>query len=233
MSFFATGMDVPFTPQPPVIDGLNNDAQWQQSKWQSLKYLNVGTLPDQSDFSGRFRLLWDNDHLYLQAEIIDDVLLDIHPDPLESYWDDDCLEIFVDEDGSGGIHQYNHNAFAYHIALDNQAVDIGDDKKPHLYNEHMTSRWQRSPEAPHKIIWEVSMSLYPGTYRDDKPVPPVKLNADKTIGFMLAYCDNDSSENREHFMASVDVEPVDGDKNRGWIDASVFGKITLVDGNER
>ncbi|MCP4059513.1 MAG: sugar-binding protein, partial [Pseudoalteromonas sp.] len=47
-------------------------------------------------------------------------------------------------------------------------------------------------------------------------------------GFMLAYCDNDGSEVREHFMGSHEVQPVNGDRNRGFIDADVFGKITLL-----
>jgi len=45
---------------------------------------------------------------------------------------------------------------------------------------------------------------------------------------MLAYCDNDGSPEREHFMGSHDIEAVNGDKNRGYIDASVFGDLVLV-----
>ena len=48
------------------------------------------------------------------------------------------------------------------------------------------------------------------------------------MGFMLAYCDNDGSPEREHFVGSHEITPVNGDKNLGFIDASVFGKITLV-----
>ena len=46
-------------------------------------------------------------------------------------------------------------------------------------------------------------------------------------GFMLAYCDNDGSKEREHFIGSVEIAPKNGDKNRGYIDASVFGKLWL------
>ena len=39
------------------------------------------------------------------------------------------------------------------------------------------------------------------------------------------YCDNDKSELRENFFGSVIVN---GDnKNRGWIDANIFGTIKL------
>ena len=34
--------------------------------------------------------------LYLLVEITDDVLFDQHANPLHLYWDDDCIEIFID-----------------------------------------------------------------------------------------------------------------------------------------
>ena len=160
------------------------------------------------------------------VEITDDMLVDFHRDPLIQYWDDDCLEIFIDENFSGGDHQYNHNAFAYHIALDNQAVDIGTDKAARLYNHHLTSTWR---QQDNKLYWEVAIDIYDDTYEDDSTDnTPVALATGKVLGFMLAYCDNDGSDEREHFVGSHDIEPVDGDKNLGYIDASVFGAVTLA-----
>jgi hypothetical protein len=183
--------------------------------------------PKPEDFYGRYKLLWDNNYLYLQAEITDNILFDKTPDPRVNYWDDDCLEVFIDSDASGGNHQYNHSAFAYHIALDNQAVDIGDDKQVHLYNDHLTSYWQRDQIQPEKIIWEVALKLFPNHYSDNQPLPSITLKPEQKIGFMLAYCDNDGSATREHFMGSHKIKAVNGDTNRGWIDANVFGSIQL------
>jgi hypothetical protein len=45
------------------------------------------------------------------------------------------------------------------------------------------------------------------------------------MGFALAYCDNDTSKERENFIGSVAV--AGEDKNRGWIDAGIFGTIVL------
>ena len=137
------------------------------------------------------------------------------------------MEIFIDSDASGGNHQYNHSAFAYHIALDNQAADIGNDHKVHLYNDHVTSRWQRSQTQPQKIVWEVAIKLFPNNYSDQQPLTAISLAPEQEVGFMLAYCDNDGSAIREHFMGSHKIPPLNGDSNRGWIDASVFGKIIL------
>jgi hypothetical protein len=227
LSFNTLALEVKRTEQPIFIDGQIDQA-WHKVPWQPLSHLMAGTMPAKADFNGQYRLLWDENYLYLQAEISDDLLIDSTADPLSAYWDDDCLEVFIDSDASGGIHQYNHSAFAYHIALDNQVVDLGDNKSPQLYNEHLNSQWKRQVEGPNRIIWEVAIKLYPNNYRDAQVLPPLKLSAKDVIGFMLAYCDNDGSEHREHFVGSTDISPVNGDKNRGWIDASVFAQITLV-----
>ncbi|MEO0975195.1 MAG: sugar-binding protein, partial [Pseudomonadota bacterium] len=114
-----------FAHEAPTIDGVPDDKAWAQAPWYPIDSLILGAPPTADDFSGRYRAVWDIDFLYLLAEITDDVLVDAHANPLDSYWNDDTLEIFVDEDASGGNHQFNHSAFAYHIGLDNQVVDIG------------------------------------------------------------------------------------------------------------
>jgi hypothetical protein len=218
--------DVSSTSTPIKIDGISEQT-WDTATWQPMAYLMAESEPKLEDFYGRYKLLWDNNYLYLQAEITDNILFDKTPDPKVNYWDDDCLEVFIDSDASGGNHQYNHSAFAYHIALDNQAVDIGDDKQVHLYNDHLTSYWQRDQIQPEKIIWEVALKLFPNHYSDNQPLPSITLKPEQKIGFMLAYCDNDGSATREHFMGSHKIKAVNGDTNRGWIDANVFGSIQL------
>jgi len=219
-----------------VIDGVIDEA-WSKSIWYPIDKLILGALPRTNDFSGRFKMLWDEDYLYLQAEITDDVLFDQHAIPLNSYWDDDCLEVFIDEDNSGGNHQFNYNAFAYHVALDNQVVDIGKNNKDGsvnfvLLNDHITSVWKRSNVSPYNVIWELAIKVFDDQFDDKKhesTVNPVKLNKGKTLGFMLAYCDNDGSLERESFMGSTEISPVNGDKNLGYITADVFDQLTLVD----
>ncbi|NVK57479.1 MAG: CBM9 family sugar-binding protein [Alteromonadaceae bacterium] len=229
---FAAPTGVQHASTPIVIDGVANESAWDKAQWHPLDQLMVGDMPTPADFSGRFKMLWDNDQLYLQVEIVDDVLIDTHPNPLRAYWDDDCLEIFIDADASGGDHLNNYNAFAYHIALDGNVVDIGpaDNGAQEfvLLNEHATSRWTRADSTPYTMTWEVSFRVYPDTFHHNNPVAPLQLSADQVLGFMLAYCDNDGSEEREHFLGSHAITPVDGDKNRGFIDASVFGQIKLL-----
>ena len=230
---FAEPDVVQYAGEPIMIDGEALEHSWKNAQWRNIDKHILGEYPSREDFSGRYKLLWDEQYLYLLAEISDDVLFDQHADPLLRYWDDDCLEIFIDEDGSGGNHQFDFNAFAYHVALDNQAVDIGgrlEDGSPEymLLNEHVSSQWKRQADTPHTVLWEVSIRLFDDGFHPDKLNQAVSLSAGKTMGFMLAYCDNDGSEEREHFIGSHEIEPVDGDKNLGYIDADVFGSIRLV-----
>jgi hypothetical protein len=208
-----------------AVDGVADDAVWQAAEWHEIDHLWLGPEYPAEDFSGRFKVAWGEQQIYILVEVVDDILFDSHRDPLVQYWDDDCVEIFIDEDYSGGNHQYNHNAFAYHMSLDNQAIDIGVDERPHDYSHHVDSRWK---QTGNKVVWEFAIDIYTDDYVDGaEDNTPVALHAGKVMGLMLAYCDNDGSELRENFVGSESVP--DGPKDRGWIDAGLFGKLQLVD----
>ena len=112
------------TEAAPTIDGVANEALWQGDDWYPMNEVIIGDTPAASDFTGKYKLRWNEDALYLLAEIRDDHLSDTYASPIERYWDDDCLEIFIDADGSGGDHFNNYNAFAYHLALDLSLIHI-------------------------------------------------------------------------------------------------------------
>lgn len=213
----------PHAATAPTVDGVADDAAWAEARWQSIDHRWLGPDYDEADFQGRYKVVWTEERIYLLAEIVDDILIDSHRDPLVQYWDDDCLEIFLDEDHSGGLHQFDHNAFAYHFSLDNRAVDIGTDEKAREYTHHVQSRWRQEDEH---LVWEVSIDVYPDTYVDGADDnEPVTLEAGKILGLMVAYCDNDGSELRENFIGSESVPT--GPKDRGYIDAGLFGTLIL------
>ncbi len=207
----------------PKIDGIANETIWNESDWHQMDELWLGSPYASEDFQGRYKLTWTADALYLLVEIKDDILIDNYEDPLKTWWDDDCLEIFIDEDNSGGQHRLSHNAFAYHIALDGNVVDMSPEGKGKLYNSHLESK---RVTAGNTSIWEVKISLYDDSYIDDKNNSPVSLKANKSIGFALAYCDNDTSKTRENFIGSIAVEG--DDKNQGYKNANIFGTLLLV-----
>lgn len=213
----------------PKVDGVADEPVWQRARWREIDHRWLGPEYSPEDFKGRFKVAWTPKRIYIVAELVDDVLFDSHRDPLVLYWADDCLEIFIDEDYSGGDHQYNHNAFAYHMSLDNRAIDIGTDEAAHEYSHHVESRWRADGN---KIVWELGIDVYTDEYVDgsEKNVP-VELSEGKVLGLMIAWCDNDASDLRENFIGS---ESAPGkQKDRGWIDAGLFGKLVLVDGSAR
>ena len=208
----------------PSIDGIADDPAWENIAWNPLDQRWLGETYSEEDFSGRYKLTWTPEALYLIAEIKDDILYDQNKDPLTLWWDDDCLEIFVDADNSGGGHQFTHNAFAYHVALDGNVVDMAPGETPTLYNSHINSA--RKTEGT-TTLWECKITVYEDSYVDHTANEAKILAPNQKIGFALAYCDNDASPTRENFIGSVAVEG--DDKNRGWIDAGIFGTIQLTE----
>jgi uncharacterized protein (DUF362 family) len=213
----------PLAAAPPVIDGLGNDSCWENAGWRDIKYLWLGIQPSPEDFSGRYKIVWTPERLYFLIEITDDVLSDVYPDPLTDYYKDDCLEIFLDENHSGGIHTTNYNAFAYHIALDYNVVDVGKDGIPRLFNDHISIQRTKNGNV---YTWEAAVKVFDDKYNEKSDTnQPVILFAGKKLGFAIAYCDNDNSDDRQSFIGSIDIPGTN--KNVAYINASVFGTLTL------
>jgi hypothetical protein len=215
----------PFAAIAPTIDGIANEEIWQDAAWVPIAQLYLGTAPTAADFTGRYKIVWTSSRLYVLTEVTDNMLSDDHPDPLTNWWDDDCVEIFLDENKSGGDHQFNYNAFAYHVAaIDYHVVDIGTDQNPHLYDDHITTKWTKNGNV---YTWEMEIKEFPDTYvYGGTSIQPVTLTLGKKSGFNIAYCDNDETTARESFIGSRFLQPADRD--RGYIDASIFATVELV-----
>ncbi len=211
----------------PVLDGTSNDECWIQGNWSLIdqQWFTDRNMPDSADFYGRYKAVWTAEKLYLLLEITDDVLLDDITDPLAEYWEDDCIEIFIDEDMSGGDHKccsQAYNAFAYHtspVTLD--AVDLSDDGDfvPKLYNDNLDIAVHSTGNL---ITVELAIFLYDDTFNEDTDNNPVALAANKQLGFSIAYCDDDGN-GREDFLATQ-AGGLDS-----WMNADLFGELLLVD----
>jgi hypothetical protein len=218
----------PRAAEAPVIDGVANEPVWQAAEWHEINHLWLGPEYSAEDFSGRFKVSWTEQRIYILVEVVDDILFDSHRDPLVQYWDDDCVEIFIDEDYSGGDHQYNHSTRI------TPAVTINTTTTPSRITCHSTTRrstWARTNGRTTTHIMSKAVGSNQATRSSgiDGSVDnePVTLHAGKVMGLMLAYCDNDGSELRENFVGSESVPS--GPKDRGWIDAGLFGTLQLVD----
>ncbi len=217
----------------PGINGLDDDACWDYAEWGYLDvswfaeqpWFDGEELIDSTDFYGRYKVVWKGHRLFFLMEITDDVLNDDIEDPLDLYWEEDCIEVFLDEDQSGGNHERGanaFNAFAYHISpVTYDAVDFidVDENPPRLLNEHVEINV--ASEGNHHIA-EFSICIYDESYKHGASDNiPVELNRGKVMGFTIAYCDDDGN-GREDFFAN---QP--GGLN-SYIDADLFGEIELI-----
>ncbi|MBN2000583.1 T9SS type A sorting domain-containing protein [candidate division KSB1 bacterium] len=221
----------------PVIDGKADDACWSTAKWQAIDqaWITWGEAMDPADFTGRYKVMWssETDRIYFLVEVIDDVLVKGYKYPMDGYYNWDVVEIFFDEDASGGDHTLNQNAFAYHITAGNdeddfEAMDLTANYRAMNYSDHFNGKIEYAGGV---YTWELAMLVYNEDYDPDKTDNPTEqLEIGKLSGLSIAYCDNDNpNENpktRDNFIGSVEVPRAN--YNDHWMNADFFGKVLLV-----
>ena len=209
------------TTETMLIDGRANEATWASAEWRTINIPWIGSLPNPADCSGRYKLAWDANYLYLLAEITDDVVIDTHSLWSDNYWNDDCLELFLDENRSGGDLGNTYNAFAYHISLAGEVV-AGGLGGTQLYMDRIL---MARTDNGNVHTWELRIKVA------NESNVPVTLTAGKLIGFSVAYNDTDMLSNsvRKSMICSGDV-PL-ADKNVGYRTANYYQELTLVDPN--
>jgi hypothetical protein len=215
------------TTLPMTIDGIADENVWDSASWYPMSWvwLPYNDVVDSLDFTGRFKIAWDTARLYILVEVVDNSLFDGHPSPLDNYWNDDCVEIFLDEDKSGGNHLNSYNAFAYHVSTLFDVVDNTDVANiTALFNDHISAAWTKIDSL---YTWELEIKVYPSTFTRSNPGLPVTLTPNKLMGFSLAYCDTDGSMTRENFIGSKYLP--EAQSNDSYINASLFGSLTLYD----
>jgi hypothetical protein len=247
-----------------VFDGSAGENIWKNSRWYYIDQVWIPYRADlpAEDFSGRYKVAWsaDSNLLYFFAETYDDAFVDgyvYRSDPSNNnYPDYDILEVFIDEDKSGGKHVFDdgadwgtnaENAFSYHysislpsdggttssvVACDIAGTDWGSYTIPNYANHLENFIVKRNGNT---LSWEFSLKVYSDAYNAANPeASRVTLITGKQIGLSLAYCDNDDPneepKTRDNFIGS-DVGPDQQltQWNDHWMNASVYGNLKLDD----
>jgi hypothetical protein len=216
-----------YSKAPVVIDGSDADACWSKADWHPIEQVWLGNAMTDGDFAGKFKVAWDKNYLYVLVEVIDDSLSDDHKNPTDNYWNDDCVEIFIDEDRSGGIHQNNNSAFAYHCSIFYDVIDgAGTNGATINCRNNITMVMDTIKEKTYR--WEFAVKMFNKNFTYSNPDPSrVYLTPNKLLGFSIAYCDNDETMERENFIGSV-VMPK-GHENDSYINSDYFGSMLLID----
>ncbi|MEA3477561.1 MAG: glycosyl hydrolase, partial [Bacteroidota bacterium] len=239
---------------PPVINGVGDDDCWQKTKWQPIgqAWIPYGETVDPGDYSGKYKVSWSaaENLLYFLVEITDDEFVDGYvydsiPGIGGGYYNDDILEVFLDENKSGGLHIYDdgESAFSYHIVInapgdgnttDQYVVcDIAGSGGTDYWFPNYAGHFPQFAvkKTGNQYVWEFSLAVYNDTYNHNNPeVSRVQLQEGKVMGLSLAYCDNDDPDEnpkkRDNFFGSVWVP--ESANNDHWKDADGYGTIMLI-----
>lgn len=262
LSFAQSNIIINQTSTAPTFDGNGNDAIWNTPTWINMNqiwmpYNNVSPFTNTfesgtklvngaADFAGRYKLLWNatNNTLMFLVEIQDDAFITGYTQPGGGYFNYDILEVFLDEDQSGGNHLFDNasenaeNAFAYHMVPTEPAVgqfstsmigamDLnGNNYNVVDYQSHF-SNFSFKNNGNGSFVYEFELKIYKDTYNSANPAATLKtLAVNDLMGISIAYCDNDDNDQlRDHFFSGT---PVDGpNNNNSYINASLFGKYKL------
>jgi hypothetical protein len=234
----------------PIIDGQGNDDCWGDVEWQEMDQVWIpwGGSVGADDYTGEYKLVWSEAEnlLYFLVQIDDDVFVDGYVFGPGDYYQYDIVEVFIDEDKSGGVHNYEvggvnaENAFAYHTVVDApEDGEVNDDfvvcdMAGNTYTVNYAGHFPEfvMRKDGNRYTWEFSLAVYDSSYDNGDPeASRVDLSEDKIIGLSLAYCDNDDPEEepkqRDNFFGSVWVP--EEEYNNHWINADGFGTVKLVD----
>ena len=248
---------------PPVIDGVGSDACWANAAWQRIAqvWIPYAAVMDSTDFSGRYKVVWSSSTnlLYFLIEVHDDVFVDgfIPGGSTADIYNYDIVEVFIDENHSGGLHIFDgigadtlnvgsnaENAFAYHIYA--AFPPAGGVTTAHYVYDMDGTSWSNNLKMNYTAhipslaltrngntaVWEFSLIVYNDTYEDtmgNKQSARAQLAAGKEMGLSVAYCDNDHPAVNPKVRDNMIGSVYEPSPgNLHWQDASYFGRVRLM-----
>lgn len=146
----------------------------------------------------KFRVLWDEDGIYVWAEVYDSVLNKDNSNP----WEQDSIEIFIDEDNVKKT-SYDSNDAQYRVNFDNRQSYGSGASRDYFVTATKKTSFGYVVEA------QVKMKSR-------------KLKEGDVIGFDIQVNDADSWGSRVGIIAWNEVE------NINWQNPSSFGNLKLV-----
>ncbi len=200
----APSVEVFKTEVAPTIDG-NIDAIWNNPKIVSFNAENilVGTSLEANDLSGMAKMIWDEDNVYLLAQVTDDAYQNDSP----NIYEDDNVEFYFDADNSKTA-PYDDNDAQFSFGW-NDGTTIG------------VIPAGRSTEGINYSIMDTDTG-----YTVEIQIPWSNLQSTpedgKEMGFDFMINDDDDGGGRDGKLSWNATE------DQAWQDPSIFGTIKLV-----
>ena len=221
--------NAPKVDTPPVIDGIGNDSCWLKASWAPVKNMWLNTINNDTtvtptDYSGKFKVVWTPQRLYLLFEIVDDSLSCQKTFDISNIYNYDCVEVFIDENHSRGDYSGTYQAFAYHTDTSGHICYARGNYGWEQLNDHIKMKVKKV--APHTYDWEYEIKVFNDSYNPLNTNIPDILTVGKLMGWSVAYNDNDGGTMRQSMFGSKFIAGTD--KNISYYNSSAFGQINLV-----
>ncbi len=181
--------EIPRVSTPPVLDGQVDEA-WLQASVQYIKATINGTAPTGlADASGLFRVLYDDESLYVLVDVNDATLVQ-DSDPAQG-WLDDRVEVFIDGDNSKNTTQDGQNDYQYCFRWNHGVVET-------------PVEWYRSPDSLTGVQYGVVTT--DSGYRVEIKLPwttmiGVRPQAGRLIGMDVVFDDDDDGGGMDSQLA--------------------------------
>jgi len=100
------------TSAPLIIDGLINESDWYKVPWSEYFGDIEGSLKPEPAYKTRLKMLWDNNYLYIAAELEEPHVWATLKERESIIFNDNDFEVFIDPDGDTHHYvEYEMNAF--------------------------------------------------------------------------------------------------------------------------
>jgi hypothetical protein len=188
-------VQIPKAATAPVIDG-NMDAVWDNAFIDSTRCVVGGEgQPDRSNFSGEFRLLWDDNGFYIFVSVTDDIILVSNT---AEPWNNDNLGIRLDG-GNERSSQYDQNdvAMSWQYNFDDMMSALNHSNYELFSVDDFSNCSFASQVTGTGLNYEIALS---GTDLSD--MLSLNLAAGTEFGFLITITDNDEGTEWDYILST-------------------------------
>ena len=108
-SFSMDTLLIPQTSESIILDGIADEAMWQNLDSTFVTKLIEGVIDDPDDLTASFKSCWDENNLYFAFRITDQSLNNYEADP----WLNDCIALYFDMNNSRNVFEPGGDPYAY------------------------------------------------------------------------------------------------------------------------
>jgi len=215
--------DVYRTTEAVVIDG-EIDPIWEQVEAHTCEYFDsVGDLfepPEDYDFATDFKLLWDDENIYLLVMITDDNAIDTY-DAAVNEWMMDAVEVYIDPANAKTNDMDNHIQYRFmYMTQDEGGVFPTNLEAWSEGSFSVTDGINSWYKLDTDVGWDLEVAFSIEAFNT---AGSVDLGADSEMGFNMVPTDNDEGIEDERSNTLRWVETT----GESWNHGDLMGNITL------